>query len=65
LTPDPPVNVRNVKSKDLTLLLRNVKSKDLTLLPIDDKGNMMKNSSGKPEVIICNFELIWKISDTA
>ncbi len=41
-----------------------LKTNDL-LLAIDDKGNMMKNSSGKPEVIICNFELIWKISDTA
>lgn len=41
-----------------------LKTNDL-LLAIDDKGNIMKNSSGKPEVIICNFELIWKISDTA
>jgi len=38
-----------------------LKTNDL-LLAIDDKGNIMENSSGRPEVIICNFELIWKIS---
>ncbi|MDI6745153.1 MAG: hypothetical protein QMD07_07230 [Thermodesulfovibrionales bacterium] len=37
-----------------------LKTNDL-LLAIDDKGDIMKNSSGKPEVIICNFELIWKV----
>ncbi|MCL5022960.1 MAG: hypothetical protein M1497_06300 [Nitrospirae bacterium] len=31
------------------------------LLAIDDTGETMKNASGEPEVIICNFELIWKI----
>jgi hypothetical protein len=38
-----------------------LKTNDL-LLAVDDKGDMMKKSSGKPEVIICNFELLWKIS---
>ncbi|MEF9426877.1 MAG: hypothetical protein L0956_06795 [Candidatus Mariimomonas ferrooxydans] len=32
------------------------------LLAIDDTGKVMKNDSGEPEVIICNFELILKIS---
>ncbi|MDO9287886.1 MAG: hypothetical protein Q7T83_03760, partial [Thermodesulfovibrionales bacterium] len=31
------------------------------LLAINDEGEIMKNNSGEPEVIICNFELIWKI----
>ncbi len=39
-----------------------LKANDL-LLVIDDNEEIMKNNSGKPEVIICNFELIWKISD--
>ena len=39
-----------------------LKTNDL-LLAIDSKGEIMKNNSGGPEVIICNFELIWKISD--
>ncbi len=33
------------------------------LLAIDSKGKIVNNSLGEPEVIICNFELIWKISD--
>ena len=33
------------------------------LLAIDDKQQIMKNNSGEPVVIICNFELIWKISE--
>lgn len=37
-----------------------LKANDL-LLAIDDKDNIIKNSSGEPEVIICNFELIWKL----
>lgn len=41
-----------------------LKSNDL-LLAIDSNGKIMNNSYGEPEVIICNFELIWKISDTA
>lgn len=40
-----------------------LKANDL-LLAVDDKSNIMKNNSGEPEVIICNFELIWKIPDT-
>ena len=37
-----------------------LKTNDL-LLAINDEGEIMKNNSGEPEVIICNFELIWKI----
>jgi hypothetical protein len=33
------------------------------LLAIDDKQQIMKNNSGEPVVIICNLELIWKISE--
>jgi hypothetical protein len=38
-----------------------LKSNDL-LVAIDSKGKIMNNRNGEPEVIICNFELIWKIS---
>ncbi|RPI37302.1 MAG: hypothetical protein EHM54_03510 [Nitrospiraceae bacterium] len=41
-----------------------LKPNDL-LLAVDSEGKIMNNSYGAPEVIICNFELIWKISDTA
>ncbi|MBI4684755.1 MAG: hypothetical protein HY755_06110 [Nitrospirae bacterium] len=40
-----------------------LKTNDL-LLAIDNKGEIIKNTSGEPEVIICNLELIWKTSDT-
>ncbi len=33
------------------------------LLAIDSNGKIMNNSYGEPQVIICNFELIWKISE--
>ena len=39
-----------------------LKANDL-LLAIDSNGKIMNNTHGEPEVIICNFELIWKISD--
>jgi hypothetical protein len=32
------------------------------LLAISTNGELMKNNAGEPEVIICNLELIWKIS---
>ncbi len=38
-----------------------LKADDL-LLAINDNGQIMQNSSGEPHVIVCNFELIWKIS---
>ncbi|MBI5633706.1 MAG: hypothetical protein HZA15_09540 [Nitrospirae bacterium] len=38
----------------------SLKPNDL-LLAVDDNGEIMKNRSGEPQVIICNFELIWKI----
>jgi len=41
---------------DGSLLRRN----DL-LVVMDNNGKLMKNSKGEPEVIICNFELIWKL----
>lgn len=40
-----------------------LKANDL-LLAVDSSGKIMNNSGGEPEVIICNFELIWKIPDT-
>ncbi len=39
-----------------------LKASDL-LLAIDSNGKIMNNSNGEPEVIMCNFELIWRISD--
>ena len=41
-----------------------LKANDL-LLAIDSSGKIMNNSYGEPEVIICNFERIWKISGTS
>lgn len=40
-----------------------LKPNDL-LLAVDGEGNIMNNSFGAPEVIICNFELIWDLSGT-
>ncbi|MEJ2696521.1 MAG: hypothetical protein P8013_07710 [Candidatus Sulfobium sp.] len=34
------------------------------LLAVDSNREIMNNSYGEPEVIICNFELIWNISDS-
>jgi hypothetical protein len=39
-----------------------LKDNDL-LLAVDSSGKIMNNSDGGPEVIICNFELIWKIPE--
>ncbi len=39
-----------------------LKANDL-LLAVDSEGRIMKNMSGEPEVILCNFELVWKIAD--
>ena len=39
----------------------SLRTNDL-LFAVNDDGEIMKNSSGEPQVIICNFELIWKIS---
>ncbi|MBI5102697.1 MAG: hypothetical protein HZB33_12815 [Nitrospirae bacterium] len=39
-----------------------LKANDL-LLAIDSAGKIMNNIHGEPEVIICNFELIWKVPD--
>jgi len=36
----------------------SLKANDL-LLAVDDNGEVMKNRSEEPQVIICNFELIW------
>lgn len=38
-----------------------LKTNDL-LLAVGNNGELMKSNTGEPEVIICNFELIWKIS---
>ncbi|MDA8433832.1 MAG: hypothetical protein M0Z60_12855, partial [Nitrospiraceae bacterium] len=40
-----------------------LKENDL-LLAVDSGGKIMNNSDGEPEVIVCNFELIWKIPGT-
>jgi len=39
-----------------------LKANDL-LLAVDSNGEIMNNTHGEPEVIICNFELIWKVPD--
>jgi hypothetical protein len=31
---------------------------------VDSKGRIMNNKDGEPEVIICNFEVIWKTADS-
>ncbi|MEW6602904.1 MAG: hypothetical protein AB1499_18170, partial [Nitrospirota bacterium] len=37
----------------------SLKPNDL-LLAIDNNGGVMKDRDGRPVVILCNFELIWK-----
>jgi hypothetical protein len=39
-----------------------LKPNDL-LLATNDKNEIMRDNTGNPLVIICNFELIWKVSD--
>lgn len=39
----------------------SLRANDL-LLAVDDKKEIMKKNSGEPMVLICNFELIWKLS---
>jgi len=41
-----------------------LKANDL-LLALDAKGEIVKDYSGDPDIIICNFEVIWKIHSTA
>ena len=41
-----------------------LKANDL-LLALDAKGSIMKDRSGEPDVIICNFEVIWRMSGPA
>ena len=36
-----------------------LKENDL-LLALDSKGQIMKDNSGEPDIIICNFEIVWK-----
>jgi hypothetical protein len=38
-----------------------LKANDL-LLAVDAKSAIMKDKSGEPDVIICNFETIWKVA---
>jgi hypothetical protein len=40
-----------------------LKPNDL-LIALDAKGEIVKDKAGEPDVIICNFEVIWKIFDT-
>ncbi|MCK9420275.1 MAG: hypothetical protein M0R70_12935 [Nitrospirae bacterium] len=37
-----------------------LKANDL-LLAVDSNGEIMKDKSGEPDIIICNFEVLWKI----
>ena len=37
-----------------------LKTNDL-LLAMDAKGQIMKDKTGEPDVIICNFEILWKV----
>jgi hypothetical protein len=37
-----------------------LKANDL-LLAVNKKGEIIKDESGEPDVIICNFEVLWKI----
>ena len=37
-----------------------LKPNDL-LLSVDARGKLVKDSSGEPDLIICNFEIIWKL----
>ncbi len=39
-----------------------LKANDL-LLAVDSEGRIMNNRSGEPEVILCNFEIVWKMAD--
>jgi hypothetical protein len=41
-----------------------LKAHDL-LLALDSKGRIMNDATGEPDVIICNFETIWKVSGAA
>jgi hypothetical protein len=40
-----------------------LKTNDL-LIAIDSRGEIMKDKDGEPDLIICNFEVLWKISET-
>jgi hypothetical protein len=37
-----------------------LKANDL-LLSLDAKGEIVKDKSGEPDIVICNFEVIWKV----
>jgi hypothetical protein len=41
-----------------------LKPNDL-LISLDTKGEIVKDKSGEPDLIICNFEVIWRIADEA
>lgn len=41
-----------------------LKANDL-LLALDAKGQIMRNTAGETDLIICNFEVIWNIHETA
>jgi hypothetical protein len=40
-----------------------LKPNDL-LIAIDSQGEIMKDKAGEPDVIICNFEVLWKLDET-
>jgi len=39
----------------------SLKPNDL-LIALDDNGGLMKDTQGEPQVLICNFELVWKLT---
>ncbi len=41
-----------------------LKANDL-LISLDSGGQVMKDTSGEPDVIICNFEILWNLRDQA
>ncbi len=40
-----------------------LKANDI-LLTLDSNGNIIKDSSGEPDLIICNFGIIWRLDDS-
>jgi hypothetical protein len=41
-----------------------LKMNDL-LLAMNSRGEVVKDRSGEPDLIVCNFETLWKIADPA
>jgi hypothetical protein len=41
-----------------------LKMNDL-LLAVNSRGEVAKDRSGEPDLIVCNFETLWKVADPA